>query len=394
MRRIQKIGVCLLLLFVTVACTQKKKTEFHLKGTIKGIETGQIKLVQFDDTDRTSTTIDSAELKNGSFELKGKLDNPQMMRLIFVPKNWSLSLFMENANITVEGDTTGAEHYDYSGYGGEAGAIIKTYTVKGSASHDLFLTYEGDAQKKKFDGAFAELNKKYADATVEEQEALHATSDSVRRQYKQWEENWINEFIHTNPSSAVGAYLFRNYYQFNEDMPLEKMESTLALFKEEALSSPYYVQLDADLKKRIALSPGNVAPDFTALRPDSTEFTLSSTRGKLVLIDFWASWCVPCRKAIPHWKEVYAKYHEKGLEIVSVTNDNDWKAWFRALEQEKMPWIQVADEFPVKNMPSRIGTQYMIPYLPSYVLLDTKGKIVFHNASEEDTTKEIEKRLN
>ena len=90
---------------------------------------------------------------------------------------------------------------------------------------------------------------------------------------------------------------------------------------------------------------------------------------------------------------MYAKYHDKGFEIVGVTNDSKWEAWEKALEEENMPWIQVADDFPVKNMPARIGTQYMIPFLPTYVLLDEEGKIILHNGSKEEVTAEIEKRL-
>jgi thiol-disulfide isomerase/thioredoxin len=151
----------------------------------------------------------------------------------------------------------------------------------------------------------------------------------------------------------------------------------------------YYKELSGAVAKKKALQPGNTAPDFTLKKPDSSSFTLSSLRGRYVILDFWASWCVPCRKAIPHWKEVYKKYNAKGLEMVSVTNDSRWSDWFKALDVEKMPWLQVADEFPIKNMPARVATLYMIPYLPTYVLLDKEGKIVLHNASEEQMDEKL-----
>lgn len=163
----------------------------------------------------------------------------------------------------------------------------------------------------------------------------------------------------------------------------------MAKFTGQAKSTVYFSNLTDDLQKRKALQPGNVAPDFTLLKPDSSSFTLSSLHGKYVLLDFWASWCVPCRKAIPHWKEVYKKYHPKGFEIVGVTNDIRWSDWFKALDEEKMPWLQVADEFPVKNMPSRVGTMYMTPYLPTYILLDKEGKILLHNASKEQIDQKL-----
>lgn len=386
------IGLSVLLLAVA-ACTPTKKTEYKVTGTIRGLESGMVKLIQSHEEDRTSTTVDSAGFTNGTFALKGKLDNPEMMSILITPGNWRFSVFMENNDIQIEADTTGAEYWDYTAYGGDKGATIKNLVVQGSKSHDLYSSFEENQKNAAFKAAFADLNKRFEIAKEEEQAILRQESDSIRGEFLLWEGNAIDSFVNGNPSSVVSAYLFWNHYRFNEDMPLEKMESTIGLFQGEALSSQYYKLLDVDLKQRIALKPGNVAPDFTALRPDSTEFTLSSTKGKYVLLDFWASWCVPCRKSIPHWKEIYAKYQSKGLEIVGVTNDSKWKDWLTALEQEKMPWIQVADDFPVENMPARIATQYMIPFLPTYVFLDPEGKIILHNGSKEEITQQIEKRL-
>ena len=103
-----------------------------------------------------------------------------------------------------------------------------------------------------------------------------------------------------------------------------------------------------------------------------------------MMIDFWASWCHPCREAIPHWKEVYQKYHDKGFDIVSVSDDSQWSNWKKAMDVEKMPWKQVCDEFPVKNMPARVGSLYMTKYIPFYVLLDKEGKILVYSGKEED----------
>lgn len=208
-----------------------------------------------------------------------------------------------------------------------------------------------------------------------------------------WQRHWLDSFITATPSSAAGAYLFHDYFQFNENMELGYLEQTVGKFQGEAKASKYYTMLEKSYQQRLALSPGNVAPDFSALRPDSSEFTLSDTRGKYVLLDFWASWCIPCRQSIPHWKTVYEQYHDQGLEIVAITNDSRWSDWLKALEEENMPWIQVADDFPVKNMPARIGTLYMTPFLPTYVLLDPEGKIILHNGSKEEVTNEIEKRI-
>lgn len=390
---INRTGTALALLLIAGGCTAPKKSEFNIKGEFKGVESGLVKLIRHNDDDRTSTTLDSVELVNGQFALKGKLDHPEMLSIMVTPGNWAFRAFIENGDLQVEADTSGAEHYDFSGYGGEKGANITSFQVKGSESHQLYRSFEENAESKAFKDQLAALNKKYQATEEAAREQVSAQTDSVRQLYLTWELDRITAFIAQHPSSAVGPYLFHNYYIFNTGMPLAKLQAAIETFKEEAKRTSQYQILEKDLNQRLALTPGKVAPDFTLLKPDSTAFTLSSLKGKYVLLDFWASWCVPCRKSIPHWKEIYGKYKDKGLEIVGVTNDSDWSDWRRALDQEKMPWIQVADEFPVKNMPSRVGELYMTPALPSYILLDPDGKIVLHDASKEDITSAIQERL-
>jgi thiol-disulfide isomerase/thioredoxin len=178
-------------------------------------------------------------------------------------------------------------------------------------------------------------------------------------------------------------------YLFISDKPLNRIDSILNKFEGDAKNSVYYNSVASTQQKIKALLPGNVAPDFTLLQRDSSKFNLSSMRGNYAMIDFWASWCHPCRQAIPHWKEVYQKYHAKGFGMVSVSDDARWKDWFKAMDQEKMPWHQVCDEFPVENMPARVGELYMTTYIPFYVLLDKDGKILVYSGKEEDIDKKL-----
>jgi peroxiredoxin len=136
-----------------------------------------------------------------------------------------------------------------------------------------------------------------------------------------------------------------------------------------------------------------LAPDFTLPKRDKNKFRLSTTRGSIVMLDFWASWCVPCRKGIPNWKKVYAKYHHKGFNIISVSNDRNWNDWVRALDQEKMPWTQVIDEFPSKGSLAKVGELYAVGSMPFFVLLDEKGKVILASGDENIVTKKIEEIL-
>jgi len=178
--------------------------------------------------------------------------------------------------------------------------------------------------------------------------------------------------------------MFDQLYMFvSGSMSYADLDAMLNKFTGEATKSPYYDTLVASRKRLKAIQPGSVAPDFTLLRRDSSKFTLSSfTKAKYTMIDFWASWCHPCRQAIPHWKEVYQKYHARGFDIVSVSDDNKWSNWTKAMDIEKMPWTQVDDRFSKKNMPADVGSLYMTAAIPFYVLLDKEGKILIYTNDE------------
>jgi thiol-disulfide isomerase/thioredoxin len=388
--------ICFVAVFVFIACNNSKKvnenTGYTLKGTIKGIDSGTVKLTSYNEDDRTSKTLDSAAFKNGVFELKGSAE-PQMVSVMIEPGNWSFKIFLEDTVLNVTADTTGSEHYDYTMYGSTKGAMIKNFTETGSKNFDDWMEYQNDPGQKKYEPVFAELGKKIETTKdIDEQYKYRDQADSVRKLLNQWRESKVADYISKNPSSVAGAYMLRDLYTWYSDLPFDNMQKMIAGFKGEAKNSKYYSSLEDILAKRKAVMPGSVAPDFTLLKRDSSKFTLSSTRGKYVMLDFWASWCHPCREAIPHWKEVYNKYHDKGFEIVSVSDDSKWKDWFKAMDQEKMPWIQVCDEFPVKNMPSKVGSLYMTTYMPFYVLLDKEGKVLVYSSDEnkiDDKLKEV-----
>lgn len=394
MRKLANLSIFSAIIFFMAGCGQQQSTEgYTINATLKGIDSGIVKLVRNNQEDRTSSTIDSINFTGGKFELKGKLKSPEMMSIVIEPGNWSFPVFVENSAITVTADTSGSSHFDWTADGGSVGAQMQSFTIKGSNSQDDLNKYENAPSLKVFEPTFKTLRAAYDSASAgknkDEVNRIKDEMDSVRGLLNTLQIKWIDSFVTVNPASAAGAYMLNQYYTFKEDYPLKDMQALMTKFTGTAKSTVYYNILKKAADKREALQPGNAAPDFTLMQRDSSKLTLSSLKGKYVMLDFWASWCVPCRKAIPHWKEVYAKYHDKGFEILSVTNDSRWSDWHKALDDERMPWLQVADEFPVKHMPAKIAELYMIPYLPSYVLLDKDGKIVLHNGSEQQIDEKL-----
>lgn len=365
---------------------------YVIKGSVKGIKTGMVKMSTHNEDDRTSKVIDSARIQNGIFELKGSA-SPQMVTINIEPGNWSFNIFLENSSLIVKADTTGSDYFDYTKYGSTKGARINMFTESGSKYFDDLMKYQNDPGQKKYDALFKEIGKKIETTKdIDEQYKYRDQNDSLRKILNAGRQEKINQYISKNPNSVAGAYMLRDLYNWYSDLPLDDMISMSDKFQGEAKKSNYYESLQGIIAKRNAVAVGSIAPDFTLLKRDSSQLTLSSTRGKYMMIDFWASWCHPCRQAIPHWKEVYAKYHAKGFDIVSVSDDSKWKDWFKAMDVEKMPWMQVCDEFPIKNMPAKVGSLYMTTYIPFYVLLDKDGKILVYSGDQnkiDEKLKEI-----
>lgn len=368
----------------------QKGTGYTLTGKIKGLTDGEVELNSYNSRTRQSTKLNTAKLKNGVFVMTGKLTGAEIMGITITPGNWGMQVFLENNTVNINADTVGAEHYDYTKYNGVKGARLKHIDVHGSLNQADYDKYENNAVlKAKFDevtGLFKQIQESKDESA---KELIHAKANVEREKLFNLQLNYIRDFMSKKPFSVAGVYMLSNYYQLNSKMDLKQMEDLLSRFTGEARASLYFKNLSTELAERKAVLPGNLAEDFTLLQRDSTKFTLSSTRGKYVMIDFWASWCKPCREAIPHWKEVYKKYKDRGFEIVSVTNDSRWNDWIKAMDIEKMPWIQTIDEFPVKNMPARVISKYKHSTIPLYVLLDKSGKILVKTGDE----KEIDEKL-
>lgn len=363
---------------------------YTLTGQVKGLGGGSVKLLRYNEDDRTSAPVDSAVLENGSFRMTGRLDYPETLSIVIQPGNWSFGVFLENGDVAVKADTTGATHYDYTKYGGDSGAILSKPVVSGSQSQADWDAYQADPGLKQYEPALTSLEEALRkEKDIDRQYKIRDQIDSVVTLQNKTREGLVARYIKAHPSSSVGAYMLSQLYVYYHNLPLSDMTTMVNDLTGEALLTPYYTTVKNAADARTALLPGAVAPDFTLRRRDSSLFTLSASRGRYIMIDFWASWCHPCRQAIPHWKTVYNKYHEKGFDIVSVSDDSQKAAWYKALDQEKMPWTQVDDEFPVKNMPARIGTLYMTAYIPFYVLLDQQGKILLYTDKES----EIDERL-
>lgn len=201
------------------------------------------------------------------------------------------------------------------------------------------------------------------------------------------------EFVETHLNSPVSAYIMMfNTNDYNVDF--KKLNKIFMGFGPLVKSSYYYKKIKAEFNGIKLIQPGKQAPDFTLNTPDNKPLTLSSLKGKYLLLDFWASWCQPCRQSFPQMKDIYKKYHDKGVEFLGISDDSKLDAWKKALADDQLPWLQVVDEFPEKYKPARVGTLYSVHYIPSTILLDKTGKIIAKNLHGDELEKMLNELLN
>lgn len=374
--------------FFLTACGGKLDNagRYHIKGELDWVDSGKVVVNIFHQQTKSISPIDSASIRHGKFELSGTIDSAQMVSMHVYPGNWSFDFFLENKQLELSADTTGSRYYDYTAHGYDKGAEIKKVKEVGSGNYDDIEAYLNNKEQRQYDAVVDSLGKLIDGERRDLDLQYHYRSqmDSVRILIDAIKVRQLKDYVKARPDAIAGVYLLYRFFLTADDMSVDHLAVFMNQFTGAARQSKYYQYLDEQLQKKKAVVTGAIAPDFTLLKTDSTGFTLSSTRGKYIMLDFWATWCHPCREAIPHWKDVYKKYHQKGFDIVSISNDSKWNDWTKALDVEKMPWIQVCDKFPAKHRPAKVASLYMIPYLPSYVLLDTSGKILVYSGDKSE----------
>ena len=146
----------------------------------------------------------------------------------------------------------------------------------------------------------------------------------------------------------------------------------------------------SQLQTSLQLNPGNPAPMFVLPDSEGKDFSLESLKGKVVLLDFWASWCPDCRRANPYIRYLYRKYHSKGLEVVGISLDNDRERWLSAVQADSLDWKQLAS---LKGWECPVGGAYGIHWIPTLVLIGRDGRIVARRLDGDAMEVEIRKLL-
>jgi peroxiredoxin len=333
------------------ACGSNPQTT--IDGTVAGVDDGtKVYLMNSD-----NLPVDSVALAGGKFRFEIAEAYPDLGFIAIDGVGSGAMFFVEPGAITASIDPG-------------AGTLI----FSGTPSNDNLTSFREGL--KTFDDRAARvvpfLN------TLASQGKSYGTPefDGLYSEYEQIQserQSWVDGMIHENPASVFSAYVI--YSGAHALSTPAMMDSVLAI----VAGAPANAFSDRLAERRdllAATAVGVTAPDFTQNRPDGTPFTLSSLRGKLVLIDFWASWCGPCRVENPNVVKVYDKYHDRGFEIVGVSLDDDRDAWLQGIEEDGLPWVHVSDIGGWSNV---VAKQYAVRSIPHTVLVGADGVIIEKN---------------
>lgn len=340
----------------TIAKT-KLSEGFTITGTVQGLADGEVKIT----TTQGDQTIATAIAKNGVFVVKGSVDEPHLYWLTLGSEQPQY-IFLENSAIKVTGTK----------------AAIKNIKIEGSKSHNDFLEFQ-----KIFNPLIGNLNA----IAAEIGQAPEAKKEGLIQNYKAAVttlNTTVGKFVAANKSSFVSLFLLSVTMQANENVA--EVEQRFNLLNEKIKASASAKDLISYIAYAKVGSIGSEAMDFTQNDVSDKPVSLSSFRGKYVLVDFWASWCKPCRIENPNVVKIYTKFKGKNFTVLGVSLDQQKDAWLKAIQKDNLTWTHVSDLLQWNNAVAQL---YRVQSIPQNFLIDPNGKIVAKDLRGEDLEKKL-----
>ena len=321
-------GVLAMMAFTS--CSEEKKG-YVIDGQVTDVQEGMMYLKKY--VDKTFVEVDSAVIVDGKFRFEGVTPEALAHGLTTRKEsNRPMVFFLDNDAMTVTMNESGKE-----------------LNIVGSEANDIFMRNAKITRSKGYN---------------------------------------LDSLIAAHPASPVAAYFVVKDFAYKLD--LEGMKAVRAKFDASLNGSSYIQQIESMIARMEKVQVGSEAPDFTLPDVDGNPVSLSSVRGKYVLVDFWAAWCPDCRKENPNIVAAWEKYKDKNFAVLGVSLDRTREQWLAAIEKDKLAWTQVSD---LKYWNSEAAVLYCIRWIPMSFLIDPEGKIVAIGLEGEELHNKLEELL-
>lgn len=335
---------------------------FKITAETSGVPDGKMLLIS-----ERGDTLATADMVGGKFEFSGRVDRAMVAYIMTADAKARIPLMIENAVFNVIAN----EKMVYVDGGGAAQELLRQFDAINASVKQEQQRMQSEAQKA------------YQEQNMPKVQALQSQFQKFVEKAQKQE----TEMLQANGGSFVAAYVITNSMR---QVGLERLRERYNYLTDEIKSGPYGKLIAQQIALYESLEIGGTAPDFTATTPEGDTLSLHQVKGKLKLLDFWASWCNPCRQENPNMLKLYQKYQSKGLEIISFSLDNDPRAWKKAIEEDGMIWKHFSD---LKAQGSPIAAMYNLMSIPYTLLLDENNKIVGKNLRGAQLQKKVAELL-
>ena len=350
------------------ACSSEP--QYLVKGKIEGSDSIMF-YMQKRDAGKT-ITIDSAVSKKGSFTMKGgAVEYPQLIQLVAGNTRKRTSFYLENSKIEITGTLD---------------SLFKA-EINGSKTQDEYKSFI-DSNKP--------LSDRYSNTYLEYQSAsqagntarvteLEIQADSIQAEMLNHQKN----FVKNNPASYVSPSIVGS---LSYEMEAGEIETMINELDSSVASIPPVIALRERVNKMKSVAVGQKAPDFTMNDVNGNPVSLKSKLGsKLLLLDFWAAWCGPCRQENPNLVKVYKEFNKKGFDVFAVSLDQKKEDWVKAISDDNLTWTHVSD---LQYWNSEAAKTYAVTSIPCNYLLDETGTIIGRNLRGTDLFNKVNEVLN